>query len=237
MKRFKPDTHINSISEFEVGKEKKTSLLVSKFPIDEEVPIVGFNFKFTNKRDQYFKELRLHPSFKGFGYFINDERKKEGSPKVLVFQGSYMNGWGCSYMINALGEYIYVHDYQNIIDFPYYYNIFKPDAVVFEVAEYTFANGYFDFNRMKSIRYNPCFSKLDSSKCVIQEVNDKELKIKEGKTLLTITWKTNQKFDYVWLIMDKDYDFYPIKNGYEVVVDKKAYMESYKNIKIATSIK
>ena len=237
LKEFKVDTHINSLSEFEVGKDKKTSLLVSKFPIDEDVPIMGFKFKFTNKREQYFKEIKLHPSFKGFGYFINDERKKEGSPKVLFFQGSYMNGWGCSYMINALGEYIYVHDYQNIIDFPYYYNIFKPDAVVFEVAEYTLSNGYFDYNRMKAIKYNAVLSRMDKSKYIIQDVAEKDIRLKEGKSLVKIQWNTNKKYNYVWLSMDKEYDFYPIKSGYEVVVDKKDFLDSSKTFKIITSIR
>lgn len=34
-----------------------------------------------------------------------------------------MNGYGYKYLQNAFGEYIYVHDYQNILNFPYYYNI------------------------------------------------------------------------------------------------------------------
>lgn len=60
-----------------------------------------------------------------------------------------MNGYEYKYLMNGFSEYIYVHDYQNIINFPYYYNIFKPKCVVFEVAEYTLENGYFGRERMR----------------------------------------------------------------------------------------
>ena len=45
---------------------------------------------------------------------INEDRKEEGAPKALVFQGSYMNGMGYKFLENSFGEYISVHDYRNI---------------------------------------------------------------------------------------------------------------------------
>ena len=39
-------------------------------------------------------------------------------------------------------EYIGVHDYQNVLNLDYYFNIFQP-SIVFEVAEYTFSDSYF----------------------------------------------------------------------------------------------
>ena len=64
-----------------------------------------------------------------------------------------MNSYGAKYFMNAFGEYIYVHDYQNVIEFPYYYEMFQPDCVIFEVAEYTFANIYFDYEMMKTVDF------------------------------------------------------------------------------------
>lgn len=54
-----------------------------------------------------------------------------------------MNGHGDIFIANVLEEYIYVHNYQNVIKFPYYFNIFQPDCVIFEIAEYTFTEKYF----------------------------------------------------------------------------------------------
>ena len=36
-----------------------------------------------------------------------------------------MNGYGAKYMQNAFREYIHVHDYQNVLNFPYYFNIWE----------------------------------------------------------------------------------------------------------------
>ena len=66
---------------------------------------------------------------------------------------SYMNEYGTEYLKNGFGEYIYVHDYQNVLNFPYYVNMFQPDCVIFEVAEYTFSNEYFDYEKMKNLDF------------------------------------------------------------------------------------
>ncbi|MEG0826055.1 MAG: hypothetical protein RR404_01155 [Bacilli bacterium] len=44
-------------------------------------------------------------------------------PKVLVYQGSYLNG-RYKYFESNFKEYIAVHNYDNIINFDYYFNIF-----------------------------------------------------------------------------------------------------------------
>ena len=46
-----------------------------------------------------------------------------------------------------------MHDYQNVLNFPYYVNMFQPDCVIFEVAEYTFSNEYFDYEKMKNLDF------------------------------------------------------------------------------------
>ena len=58
-------------------------------------------------------------------------------------------GW--KFLLNSFDEYIQIHDYQNIINFKYYFDIFKPDIVVFETAEYTLnSNQYYDYEGMKN---------------------------------------------------------------------------------------
>ena len=153
LKKQCPTVHVNELSEFRVSKEHKDSLMVSEFPIDEDVPLIELVSECMNLTGEY-SGIELHPSYRAFGYYVNEQRQEEQSPKALVFQGSYMNSYGAKYFMNAFGEYIYVHDYQNVINFPYYYEMFQPDCVIFEVAEYTFANLYFDYEMMKAIDYN-----------------------------------------------------------------------------------
>lgn len=150
LKQFYPDIHINEKDEFNIERRLNTSLQVSQFPIYEYEPIFELrNSKIKNVTDQY-KDIKLDKNYRTFGYYINEERKAEGAPKALVFQGSYMNGMGYKFLQNSLGEYISVHDYQNVLDFDYYFNIFQPDCVIFETAEYTFSSTYYNYDKMKS---------------------------------------------------------------------------------------
>lgn len=75
----------------------------------------------------------------------------EGAPRVLSFQGSYMNGMGYKFLENSFGEYIIVHAYQNIFNLDDYFNMFQPDCVIFETAEYTLTDDYYDLETMKEI--------------------------------------------------------------------------------------
>lgn len=57
-------------------------------------------------------------------------------------------------MASVFSDYIFVHDDQNVMDLPYYVDFFHPDCVVFEVAEYTFEDQYFSFERMQNLDFS-----------------------------------------------------------------------------------
>ena len=93
---------------------------VSKFPIHEYVPEIAVPLeKVEDISKAYNAELERHKQFRGFGYFRNRSHW-EGSTRGLVFQGSYLNKANSKFLKYALGEYIFVHDYQNILELPYY---------------------------------------------------------------------------------------------------------------------
>ena len=71
-----------------------------------------------------------------------------------------MNVYGAKFLENSFAEYIAVHDYQNVMNLDYYFNIFQPDCVVFEVAEYAMLDDYFSFDTMKAMELNPALSSL-----------------------------------------------------------------------------
>ena len=204
--------HVNTQEDIEIGESLKTSLLVSRFPIHKLVPQITLHTNYENIGEKYRKELVLDSQFSGFGYCINEERKEAGAPRVLVFQGSYMNGLGSKYLLNSFGEYISIHDYQNVINFPYYFNIFKPECVVFEVADYTLNDGYFDSERMKAMRLNPNpdfylnqGNYVEPNESIAQEgkietknVSLEDLIVKKGAMLTYIVWNT-PKSGYGWL--------------------------------------
>ena len=197
-----PQIHVNGEEDLIFNAVRQTTLPVSEFPIDEMLPDISVKAACEDITEEYQEELSMNETFHEFGYYKNADRAEEGAPRALVFQGSYMNGYGYKYLMNGFGEYIYVHDYQNVIDFPYYYNIFQPECVVFEAAEYTISNDYFDYERMKAMNLNPTLeSALREEENPIQDVelNEEDLVVERGKKLTRITWRVDSDVVYGWL--------------------------------------
>lgn len=217
LSKYFPNLHINEYSELVIENHLETSLPVSNFPIKEYVPQISIK----NSVEDFtylYSNVERHYSFKGMGYYINPERKAEGSPKSLVFQGSYMNGFGGKYFANAFGEYIHIHDYQNVINFPYYFNIFKPDCVIFEVAEYTFSNTYFNYGKMLNINYNPPLD-FTNKNVLYDKINADEISFETDEKLTKISLKTQIEAENVWLLFeDEEYDMIKTEEGYSATI-------------------
>lgn len=236
LKKDIPAIHINDPDELTISETLKTSLPVSEFPIHEMVPEITVTSQAnSDETDVYKSELELHPSYTSFGYYRNEERMSEGAPRALVFQGSYLNNFGQKYFANAFGEYIHVHDYQNITDFAYYFNIFEPECVIFEVAEYTFSEGYFSYNKMTAMDLNPVLADLLAGDITREtRVSDSaDLVIERGNTLTKLRWICDEPFDYAWLTLDREYDMKKADGAYEVTVLTDTYEQYRDEIKTA----
>ncbi|MBM6920333.1 hypothetical protein H6A12_04070 [Phocea massiliensis] len=218
---------LNDLSDFTVSQTLETSLPVSQFPINELVPSIDLHLDdLISKTSAFQEELQMHPSYQTFGYYQNPDKMQEGAPKALVFQGSYMNKFGYKYLANAFGEYIHIHDYQNVLDFPYYYNIFKPDCVIFEVAEYTFTNTYFDYEGMTQFNPNPPLDVMDTLEIskTEQALPTEQISVEQGTQLTKIYWNTDLYYEYVWLSLGTEtYDMKETENGYEVTLLTQQY--------------
>lgn len=235
LKKTLTNVHVNDLSEFIVSEELQTSLMVSNFPINESVPKLISKTECLNLTEKYSSGIELNSSYRAFGYYENTERKNDGAPKALVFQGSYMNSYGYKYYQNAFSEYIYVHDYQNILNFPYYYNLFKPECVIFEVAEYTFSNIYFDYENMKNINFNPTVSSIEVTDRAEALLGNDELSVTITDEIVKIVWETNKTFENVWLLLNDEFDMTRSDDGtaYEVSVSKAVYENNKSKLKLA----
>ncbi len=224
-----PQVHVNGEEDIVYDEILETTLPVSEFPIEEMVPSIEVLMSCDSLTEEYEEELSLNESYDAFGYYVNQERLDEGAPRALVFQGSYINVYGYKYLENGLGEYIYVHDYQNVIDFPYYFNIFKPEYVVFEAAEYTFNNEYYDFERMAAMELNPTLaSALDDSDDIEEKKLRKDsLTVEKGKKLTKIIWNTDSYLRRGWLRLGGDvvYDLNWTESGYETTILTEEYRQ------------
>lgn len=157
-----PLVNVNEMDDFEVGIKLETSLPVSEFEIFDETPEFISKTIFEEKTKRYNDEVLVNKNFPTFYNRVNPLNVEKGLPKALVFQGSYINGRGNKFLAEQLGEYIAIHNYQNVLNFDYYFNIFRPDCVILEVAEYTISNDYFNFELMKEIQFNPPLKSYDN---------------------------------------------------------------------------
>lgn len=145
-----------TFDDFDISTETKEFLPHSHFPVNEEVPVFTLKTHWENKSGLY-ANLNLDSRFPRFHYYVNKEKDTERLPKILVFHGSYYNRKP-QFFIGKANEYIGIHDYQNVLNLDYYFNIFQPDLVVFEAAEYTFTDHYFDSKKMKQLDFNPAIT-------------------------------------------------------------------------------
>ncbi len=184
-----PDIHKNSFDEFKISTEKKTSLPTSDFKINEDVPLFELKKEVTDKAEDYIDELEIDENYPSFVYTQNDNIKTTPK-KLMMFQGSYMNGIGFKFMRNIANQYVGIHSYQNILNFDYYFNIFQPDCVVFEAAQYAFNDGYYDSKKMEKLEFNPALSSLDQEP-ITKEISQIQYDISKGDKISTI--KVNPK--------------------------------------------
>lgn len=233
-----PGIRSNNIKTFKTSEALKTSLLVSKFPIHEYVPEIEVPLE--NVEDvskMYNSELERHKQYRGFGYFRN-RAHLDGTPRGLFFQGSYLNKADSKFLKYALGEYIFVHDYQNILELPYYFNIFKPQYVVFEVAEYTIRNIYFDAKKMESLQFNPpLFATMRDKNIPLEHPLQVEaISVQQGKVLTKIVWENAPKdIEYAWCVLGDEFDMrLSMEGGYEVTVNNEVWQKYQKEMHILT---
>lgn len=121
----------------------------SNYPIDENTfkyyltdPATG-----TTELEGYTTELAMDQAHQTAWYYENANHPNDIS--VLMFQGSYYNTQG-TMLHNQFDRFAMVHNYQNIFALPYYVDVFEPDLVIFENADYTFQEQYFKSDYMHS---------------------------------------------------------------------------------------
>lgn len=235
MREDMPQIRPVDLSQFTMTEKLETSLPVSKFPIHEMVPDVCIDFQYEERRSELDAELERDPSFPSFNDLVNPERLAEGAPRTLVFQGSYMNGYGWPFLLNGLGEYTWVHNYQNVLDFPYYFNIFQPEYVIFEVTEYTLNDTYFSLDRMRNLHFNPTLE------AVWEAVRDEELlpmepeslTVERGEALTKLRW-TGEAGDCAWALLGGEFDMKACDGGYEVTVRNEVWEANQDSLRIVT---
>lgn len=220
-----PEVQPRDISEFEVTQKLRTSLPVSHFEIDEEVPV------FTDKNQdnienisKRYQGMEMDYNYREFSCRVNHKEGAEKLPRVLVFQGSYYNE-RYQYMQSAFQEYDAVHNYENFINFDYYFNVFQPDCVILETAEYATNGAYFSYDGLANKKLNPL---LDVEECKegLTALKDTEYTLKEDGSLLTVGLSGQNGASRGWLVIgDRQFDISITEEKTECTIDKKYFDE------------
>ena len=216
LKDFFPDIKELKHSDFEITKIKQTSLPVSEFPINEDVPDFKLLATYTDITQDWDNEIIRHPSFRFFNYTtVNNDCHKT---KALFFHGSYFNS-RIKFIIPNFKEKISIHNYQNILDLEYYFNIFQPDIVIFSVTEYTIMKNYFNLERIKQLDFNPA---IDSETLKdYQKVEAKKYSVLQLNKTTIIKLKTFPDVKYAYLFLNgKIYDFKRKGDSFEITIAK-----------------
>ena len=194
-------------SEFEIGTVHQDSLSVSHFAIDEDVPAFwDKNQENIEDITENYRSMKLDENYNALFCLVNHKEGAEELPKVLVFQGSYYNE-RLQYMQSAFGEYDAVHNYENFLNFDYYFNIFQPDCVILETAEYATNGAYFSYEMLDNKELNP---KLNTEKYKEDFISlqDTEYSVTQEGNLVTVSLDLQDKTERGYLLIgDRQFDF------------------------------
>ena len=205
--------------DFTIGEEFEQYLPTSKIEVNEMVPVYELKNKDYIDLTEEFDSLVKRDYQQNHFSYIKNESESSNLPNVLVFQGSYLNGRE-KFLADRFNEYVAVHNYENIFDVDYYFNIFQPDIVVFEVAEYTIHEQYFATEKMDSVHLNPAIN----NHLEMIEIDKKEVSISED-LINTIEFQDeNKEIEFAYLKMnDRYYDFNEKENIFELSLKKENF--------------
>lgn len=226
LQQFYPELHINSEDEYIISERLNDTLDLSSIPIHEYEPDFIPKNEVEDRSEEYRNDLQIDSQHRAFSYIVNEEQLEKGAPKVLVFQGSYINGMGYKFFQNSFGEYIAVHNYENVMNFDYYFNIFQPECVVFEVAEQTLIPSYFNYEAILNMELNPSLDKFERLQETVRSIEDCDIIYEENEELDNITVRNLPK--------DTKYAYIVAQNG--MVYDLKVDQNSTEDISFCVTV-
>ena len=139
------------ISSVVIKKTKGTDKI-----INEEVSQYSLKENYSDITGEFAKELVMIEPGTYFNLIQNDSEEAAGIERLLLFGDELQ----APIAIARSKETAIVSCFQNVINFDYYYNIFKPDVVVLENMEYVVDDTHFRQTAMEEATYNPAIMEI-----------------------------------------------------------------------------
>jgi hypothetical protein len=151
-----PQVSVPEFSDYTAIEEIYTELPVSNYPIYEtgvtyEVANPSKSAQRTNDLDDEVARSNSYPSFRTYR-----NSNIPDAPSLLFFTGSYFNPQD-HLSNNSFAQSTYIHNYYNAPNIAYYYNIFKPDIIVLDSADYVIRDLYFPRDMLTNISVPPLY--------------------------------------------------------------------------------
>lgn len=202
-----PEVKPHEWEDFECGTKIEESLPVSHFFIHEEVPYYkNRTEQNVQNRTEEFAAVNLDKNHRGFAVLVNKNAGNKKLPAVLFFHGSYYNPRVHFYSTSFRETYV-VHNYQNFINFDYYFNLFKPECVILETAEYATGRGYFNIEELKNKSLNPPYDAVKSQPHVSSRLDALEYQIDTENAVSVFSAKVEEYYKFGYLVLGgEEYD-------------------------------
>lgn len=206
-----PAIELLTPSDFIITTEIQESLPVSYFEINEEVPLYASAHEDeVEDLSGFYSDLRVNYPMH---YHYRTTDADESLPRVLFFHGSYYIRNNCFYTF-SFSEIDAVHNYENILDFVYYFNIFQPEYVVIETAEYATSTAFFDYESLVFTTLPAPLDAQDADAAFCLELDDMEnwpaecglsnftRTQNEGSNLVKIAFDRSADYSQIYLCAD-----------------------------------
>lgn len=141
--------------EYTISVNTEEKLYGSNQIIYDEVPQYELKTGYVDITGDFAEELYRAKSFTTFQLAYNDSKEAAGIERMLLFR----DDWYGPFVYSRSKETAAVNCCQNAIQFDYYYNIFKPDVVVFENKENILNDHYFSQEAMEKAEQSPAILK------------------------------------------------------------------------------
>lgn len=219
-----PSVEANKLEDFNAYHIKQKYIDNTNILINEEIEIIESSKKHEIDEDYLYQRqvLQIDHTFSNFEHYKNENDK----PRILAFEGSYLFGRNHhDYLVSQASDYIAIHNYQNILNLPYYINVFKPDIIIFDVAEFVIADYFFSYDKLKDLDFQKSLNKIDYNYEYkeIGAINDyifnEVFEVVEINT-------SNNNLDAYLIIGDETFELERNEDGYILVTLKKNIIDN-----------
>ena len=141
LQEYFPGVNLLAKSDFNISMGKVTTLPVSHFEIDEDIPL----YQSKNQNTEFIGGYNALFNLDEYQFNLIQNKSAIWKPKIMVFRDSYF-GVIERYYGENFSEIISILSFENLKNIEYFINIFEPDVVLLENVERVIKPGEYLFS-------------------------------------------------------------------------------------------